>query len=71
MIESTRLRRGGHVARMEEGKSAFIILAGKLTGKRYLGSPRRRWEDIRMNLKEIRRIGLILFRIWIVESPCE
>ena len=39
---------------MEEGRSAFKILAGKPTGKRPLGRPRRRWEDnIRMDLKEI------------------
>ena len=34
--------------------SSFKILTGKPTGKRPLGSPRRRWEDnIRMNLKEM------------------
>ena len=39
---------------MEEGRSAFKILAGKPTGKRPLGRPRHRWEDnIRMDLKEI------------------
>ena len=44
----------GHVARMEEGKSAFKILAGKPTGKISSGRPRRRWEDnIRNNLKEM------------------
>ena len=43
-----------HVARMEEGRSAFIILTGKPTGNRPLGRPRRRWEDnIGMNLEEI------------------
>ena len=36
---------------MEEGRSAFKILAGKPTGKRPLGWPRRR-------LKENIRIGL-------------
>ena len=37
----------GHVARIEEGRSAFKILTGKPTGK-------RRWEvNIRMDLKEI------------------
>ena len=37
-----------------EGRSAFKILAGKPTGKRQLGRPRRRWEDnIRMGFKEI------------------
>ena len=43
-----------HVARMEEGRSAFKILVGKPTGKRSLGRPRRRWEgNIRMDLEEI------------------
>ena len=63
----------GHVARMEEGRSAFKILTGKPTGKRPLGRPRRRWEEnIRMNLEEIwemRRIGLIRLRIGIVGEP--
>ena len=45
-IKSRRLRWSGHVARMEEGRSA--------SGKRPLGRPRRTWEDnIRMNLEEI------------------
>ena len=44
------MRWAGHVARMEEDRSAFKIL----TGKRPLGRPRRRWEDnFRMNLEEI------------------
>ena len=50
VIKSRRLRWAGHVARIEQGRSAFKIL----TGKRPLGRPRRRWEDnIRMNLEEI------------------
>ena len=54
VIKSTRLRWAGYVARMEEGRSTFIILAGIPTGKRPLGRPKHRWEDnIRMNLKEI------------------
>ena len=54
MIKSRRLRKAGHVARMEEGRSAFKILTGKPTGKRPMRRPRRRWEDnIRMDLKEI------------------
>ena len=36
VIESRRLRWAGHVARMEEGRSAFKMLTRK---------PRRRWED--------------------------
>ena len=42
VIKSRRLRWAWHVARMEEGRSAFKILTGKLTGKRPLGRPRRR-----------------------------
>ena len=50
MIKSKRLRWAGHVARMEEGRSAFKILTSKPTGRR----PWRRWEDnIRMDLEEI------------------
>ena len=54
MIKSRRLRWAGHVARMEEGRSAFKILTGNPTGKRPLGRPMRRWEDnIRMDREEI------------------
>jgi hypothetical protein len=52
--KSGRLRWAGNVARMEEDRTAFKILTGTPTGKRPLGRPRRRWQDIfRMNLKEI------------------
>ena len=50
MIKSRRLRWAGNVARMEEGKNAFKILTGKPTGKRPLGRPRRRWENIHMGI---------------------
>ena len=54
VIKTRRLRWAGHVARMQEGRSAFKILTGKPTGKRPLGRPRRRWEDnIRMDLEQI------------------
>ena len=36
---------------MEEGRSAFKILTGKRIGKRPLGRPRRRWEDIGINTR--------------------
>ena len=53
-FHSRRLRWAGHVARMEEGKSAFKILTVKPTRKSPLGRPRRRWEDnIKMDLEEI------------------
>ena len=51
MIKSRRLRWAGHVARMEEGRSAFKILIGNSTDKRPLGRPKHRLEDsIRMDL---------------------
>ena len=52
--KSRILRWAGHIARMEEGRSAFNILTGKPTGKRPLGRPRRRWEDnIGIDFEEI------------------
>ena len=45
VIRPRRLRGAGHVARIEEGRSAFNILTGKPTGKRPFRRPRRRWED--------------------------
>ena len=54
VIKSRSLRWAGHVARMEEGRSAFKMLTGKPRGKRPLGRSRPRWEDnIIVNLKEI------------------
>ena len=50
VIKSRKLRWAGHVARMEEGRSAFKNLTGKPTVKRLS----RRWEDsIRMDLEEM------------------
>ena len=37
VIISKRLRWAGHVARIEEGRSAFKILTGKPTGKKTFG----------------------------------
>jgi hypothetical protein len=56
VIKSIILRWAGHVGGMEEGRSFFKILTGRLkpTGKRPLGRPRRRSEDnIKMDLKEM------------------
>ena len=36
----------GHVARMEDRTGVYRVLAGKPEGKRPLGRPRCRWEDI-------------------------
>ena len=52
LIKSRRLRCASHVARMEEGRSAFKILTGKPTGNRPIERPRSRWKDnIRKDLK--------------------
>ena len=54
MSKSRRIRRAGHVGRVEEGRSAFKISTDKPTGKRPLGRPKHNWEDnVRMYLKEI------------------
>ena len=53
VIKSRRFRLARRVSRMEEGRSAFKMLAGKPTGNRPLGRPRRTWEDtIRMDLED-------------------
>jgi hypothetical protein len=45
MINSRRMRRTGHVARMGAKRNAYWILVGKPEGKRPLGRPRRRMVD--------------------------
>ncbi|KAJ4439313.1 hypothetical protein ANN_07435 [Periplaneta americana] len=53
-IKSRRLRWAGHVARMGESRNAYRVLIGRPEGKRPLGRPRRRWEDIiKMDLREM------------------
>jgi hypothetical protein len=54
VVKSRRMRWGGHVARMGEGKDVHRVLVGKPEGKRPLGRPRIRWEDnIKMYLQEV------------------
>ena len=54
VIKSRRLGWAGHIAKTEEGRTAFKKVIGKPKGKRPLGRPRRRCEDnIIMNLKQI------------------
>ena len=56
VIKWRRMRWAGHVARMEEGGDVHKVLVGKPEGKRPLGRPRRRWEDIiKMDLQEVGR----------------
>ena len=44
--KSRRMRWAGHVARMGEGRVVQRVLVGNPKGKRPLGRPRRRWDDI-------------------------
>ena len=54
-LKSRRLRWAGHVAHMEQTRSAYSVLLEKPEGKRPLGRPRRIWEDnIRMYFREVR-----------------
>ena len=59
VIKSRRLRWAGHVARMEEGRSAFKFVTGRPRGKRPLGRRMSRWEDnIRMDLVGLGGLGV-------------
>ncbi|KAJ4442477.1 hypothetical protein ANN_04063 [Periplaneta americana] len=69
-IKSRRLRWAGHVARMGESRNAYRVLVGRPEGKRPLGRPRRRWEDIiKMDLRE-RSAEDALFSIKIFLGHC-
>ena len=48
----------GHVARIEERRGVYRVLVRKPEGKKPLGRPRRRWEDINMDLQEVRCGGM-------------
>jgi hypothetical protein len=43
---------------MGKERGVFRDLVGKPEGKRPLGRPRRRWEDIRMDLQEVGCVGM-------------
>jgi hypothetical protein len=45
--KSRRIRWAGHVTLIELTRKAYRVLVGKPEGKRPLGRPRRRWEDLR------------------------
>ena len=44
---------GGACGPMREGRGVYRVLVGKPEGKRPLGRPRSRWEDIKMDLQEV------------------
>ena len=50
----SRMRWAGHVARMGEERGVYMVLMGKLEGKRPLERHRRRWVDNkRMAIQEV------------------
>ena len=53
------MRWAGHVTRMGESRSVYMVLVGKPEGKRPLGGPKRRWKDnIKTDLQEVRCGGI-------------
>jgi hypothetical protein len=46
VVKSRRLRWAWHVARMREGRGVHRVLVGKPEGKRPLGRPRHRGEEV-------------------------
>jgi hypothetical protein len=46
-IKSRRRRLAGRIARIRAKRTAYRNLVGEPEGKRPLGKPRRRWEDLR------------------------
>ena len=43
---------------MGERRGVYMVLVGKLEGKRPLGRPRHRWDGIKMDLEEVGCGGL-------------
>jgi len=48
---------------MRDGRGIYRILVGKHEGKRPTGRPRRRWEDIKMDVQEVGWTGSSWLRI--------
>jgi hypothetical protein len=58
------MRWAGHVARMGVERRVYKVLVGKPEGKRPLGRPRRRWENvIKMDLRKIGLGGVDWIRL--------
>jgi hypothetical protein len=53
VIKSRRMGWAGHVVRKGEEWRRMQSFGGETLGKRPLGRPRRRWEDIKMDLQEV------------------
>ena len=46
------------IALMGEKRGAYRVSVRKPEGKRPPGRPRRRWEDIKMDLQEVECVGM-------------
>jgi hypothetical protein len=57
VIKSRIMRLAGHVAHMGERRGAYRVSVEKPEGKKPLGRPRRRLEDVKMDLQEVRWKG--------------
>ena len=53
MDSKIEMRWAGHVARMGERRDVYKILVGKPEGKKPLGRPKLRREDIKMDVQEV------------------
>jgi hypothetical protein len=53
VIKSRRMKWTGQVARMGARRGIYSVLVGKSEGKRPLGRPRLRWEDLKTDLQEV------------------
>jgi hypothetical protein len=51
-VTNMRMRGTGQLARMGDTRNAYTTLVGKPEGKRLFGRTRRRWENIKMDLRE-------------------
>jgi hypothetical protein len=64
VINLSRTRWAGHVARIGEFRNAWKFLIGKPEGKTPVGKPRRKCkENIKRDLKEIGRENVVLIRL--------
>jgi hypothetical protein len=60
VIKPRKIRGEGHVERIGDRRPPYRILVGRPEGKRPLGRPSSRWENIKNHLQEVglARIGL-------------
>jgi hypothetical protein len=53
VITPRTMRWEGHVARIGEGRGVYRVLVERPEGKRPLGRPWRRWEDIKIDPQDV------------------